>query len=621
MRLQPKNLSIHILCKENQLPLGTKNLLGLGLKFCTAPTIPSPKIKETLQKLAYKIRTKHYLESTNRNEINEYIPQLYKKIRGWNPPPATAQTEHQLDNFENNIKKAILTNTRKHQKFFNLTESQRTTLKELKNSTDIIILPSDKNLGPAILDYKSYITQILIEHLLTSSYQQLSPTEAKQQSEFTKTQLMNLYNHHKHMLSQAEVDYFKRSVTGFHRNPIFYGMPKVHKSPLSFRPVVSCVNSFPSIFSTWLDFRMKQLLQFIPSYVKNSNSLISELRMLDIPPGAKLFTADATAMYTNIDVNTGLMAFRTLFNTYKDAIPQTFPTEFFLSTLEIVMKNNIFTFGDTSWLQLQGTAMGTPAAPLYSIITFGIHENTQILNNFQQNLFFYRRYIDDILGIWVESSETDWQEFKVKLNQFGTLKWNIEELTEHTNFLDLQISIENNKIQTKTFQKDMNLYTYIPPLSAHPNSCFKGLITGEILRYWCQNSNKNDFINITSLFIQRLVNRGHQINDIVKTLMSAAASIDNAATGTYNSSLSNKERSNNDNTLYIHWRYHPQDISKHTIRNIYNTTLKGTDGFSQMRIALSRHKNLREILCRSQLDPNNNVQVSEIINSLTYRHT
>jgi len=66
---------------------------------------------------------------------------------------------------------------------------------------------------------------------------------------------------------------------------------------------------------------MKQLLQFIPSYVKNSNSLISELRMLDIPPGAKLFTADATAMYTNIDVNTGLMAFQTLFNTYKDTIP------------------------------------------------------------------------------------------------------------------------------------------------------------------------------------------------------------------------------------------------------------------------------------------------------------
>jgi hypothetical protein len=107
----------------------------------------------------------------------------------------------------------------------------------------------------------------------------------------------------------------------------------------------------------------------------------------------------------------------------------------------------------------------------------------------------------------------------------------------------------------------MNLYTYIPPLSAHPNSCYKGMITGEILRYWCQNSNKKDFINITLLFIQRLVNQGHQIRDIVKTIMSAAASFDNAATGTYNQSISNQERPNNDNTLYIHWRYHPYNIS------------------------------------------------------------
>jgi len=54
------------------------------------------------------------------------------------------------------------------------------------------------------------------------------------------------------------------------------------------------------------------------------------------------------------------------------------------------MKNNIFTFRDTFWQQLRGTAMGTPATPLYSIKIFGMHENTQILNQFQQNIFFYK---------------------------------------------------------------------------------------------------------------------------------------------------------------------------------------------------------------------------------------
>jgi hypothetical protein len=163
----------------------------------------------------------------------------------------------------------------------------------------------------------------------------------------------------------------------------------------------------------------------------------------------------------------------------------------------------------------------------------------------------------------------------------------------------------------------MKLYTYIPPLSAHPNSCFKGFITGEILCYWSQNSNKQDFISITPQLIQRLVNRGHQLYDNIKIIKSAATSINNTATGTYNRSITINEQTDNDSTLYIHWCYHPYDISKQTLRNAYNNTLNGIDGFSQMKIATSRQKHLREILCRSQLDPEHIIKVSKILQSLT----
>jgi hypothetical protein len=74
----------------------------------------------------------------------------------------------------------------------------------------------------------------------------------------------------------------------------------------------------------------------------------------------------------------------------------------------------------------------------------------------------------------------------------------------------------------------MNLYTYIQPLSAHPKSCFKGLITGELLQYWHQNTDEKDFINITSLFIKRLTQRGHRTQDIIPILQRTAASIDNS---------------------------------------------------------------------------------------------
>jgi hypothetical protein len=46
----------------------------------------------------------------------------------------------------------------------------------------------------------------------------------------------------------------------------------------------------------------------------------------------------------------------------------------------------------------------------------------------------------------------------------------------------------------------MNLYLYIPHLSAHPPSCFKGLIAG---KYWLKN-NSEDYKNILVKFIERL---------------------------------------------------------------------------------------------------------------------
>jgi hypothetical protein len=37
---------------------------------------------------------------------------------------------------------------------------------------------------------------------------------------------------------------------------------------------------------------------------------------------------------------------------------------------------------------------------------------------------------------------------------------------------------------------------------------------GEIVRYWAKNTQEKGFIHITQLFIQRLIQRGHRIEDI-----------------------------------------------------------------------------------------------------------
>eukprot|EP00957_Ditylum_brightwellii_P024585 1857090-Ditylum_brightwellii.AAC.1 len=85
---------------------------------------------------------------------------------------------------------------------------------------------------------------------------------------------------------------------------MFYFLAKVHKSPWKTRPVVSCAGSLLAAVSTWLDFHLQRLRKFLPSFIKDSADLCADLEKLGVLPGdAKMFTTDATAMYTTINLD------------------------------------------------------------------------------------------------------------------------------------------------------------------------------------------------------------------------------------------------------------------------------------------------------------------------------
>jgi len=614
---QPINLTFHNLCKQQRLPTGSKELLGLNLKFCLA-TKPLPnEIKRTVIKMAKSIRTQQYLVETGIDNNSTYIKQIYKKNPTWNPPPATLLIEDKITEFEKALKEIQqnLFIKNKYRKITNLNPIQSIALQQLKRNTNITIKPTDKNLGPAAMDTEDYITQILKEHLLTADYNQLSKTEAYLKMDQLKTNFKNLIQSNLDVLSKPEVIFFQRSLASYHRLPLLYGLPKVHKTPVSLRPVVSTSGSLSAIFSTWLDYKMKELLPLIKSHIHNSFQIIEDFKTLELPENALLFSADAISMYTNINTDIGITSIKDFLEINKIKISQDFPHSLFLQVLELVMRNNIFAFADTYWHQRSGTAMGTPAACAYAMITFGHYENTTILQDFTPNLLYYKRYIDDVVGIWLPPEQNNtalWSQFKEKLNGWGQLNWKIEDPSKHTVFLDLELTINRTKITTKTYQKNMNLYLYIPPFSAHPPSCFKGLVTGELRRYWLQNS-PEDFQEILCKFIDRLLQRGHDIHYISYLMEQAAISLDRS------SKLQKTNDTDSDNILYIHRTYHPIGPQRHDIRILYQKILEPHLNFDKMTVAISRPPNLRDILTKAKVIPPPGIEVSTIIEHLKNR--
>jgi len=262
---QPTNSTFHNLCTINKIPLGTKQLLGLNLNFCLASNKIPNSIPNTIRNMAYNIRTAYYLKNQGTHNTTEYIKQIYVKNRNWNPPPAPIDIKNKITEFERALQEAYSAQISKLNKvnLKNLSIPWQKTLALLKNNTNFTIKSTDKSLGPAILDTSSYVKQVLKNHLLTKDYQQLTTEEVKHRMENLKTLLKNLLHTHKNSLSKPETLYFRRKLQLFHKMPVFYGLPKVHKSPMALCPVISTCGSLLSIFFTWLDFKMKELLPFV----------------------------------------------------------------------------------------------------------------------------------------------------------------------------------------------------------------------------------------------------------------------------------------------------------------------------------------------------------------------
>ena len=87
-----------------------------------------------------------------------------------------------------------------------------------------------------------------------------------------------------------------------------------------------------------------------------------------------------TSLYTSISHNYEIEAILYWIDTYPETINNRFSKEFIIEGLLFVLENNVVCFSDEYFQQLQGTAMGTNAAPTYSTLTVGYMGKMQPLH-------------------------------------------------------------------------------------------------------------------------------------------------------------------------------------------------------------------------------------------------
>lgn len=91
------------------------------------------------------------------------------------------------------------------------------------------------------------------------------------------------------------------------RTPIFYMLPQIHKMNNPGRPVISSGNNHAEKMSAYVDEFLRPTAEQLPFYIRDTTDFIQGIVSGRLPVECYLVTFDISSLYTNIDIDEGLI--------------------------------------------------------------------------------------------------------------------------------------------------------------------------------------------------------------------------------------------------------------------------------------------------------------------------
>ena len=129
-------------------------------------------------------------------------------------------------------------------------------------------------------------------------------------------------------------------------------------------------------------------------------------------------------------------------------------------------------------------------------------------------ILYFGRYRDDCLVLW-DGTDEKLQELYSFINTLNPdLKFTMEIGNQSICFLDLRISIAENKLTTTVYSKPTDSHLYLHADSCHKKSSGKGIRKGVALRLLRICSSDDDYPAKSIEYTKYLVNRGHDLKSV-----------------------------------------------------------------------------------------------------------
>ena len=284
----------------------------------------------------------------------------------------------------------------------NLSPEEKKALQELISDHTIRIMKADKGNCTVIMDKKDYNDKIM--HLLNDrNVYQILPVGDKS-IEITEKKVNKLeYGFAKEnkittpVYHQLKCD---KAVT-----PKFYGLPKIHKSDVPLRPIVSFIGAPTYCLAKFLVGILSSLLS-LEYTVQNSSQFVRLINNFQCLSDECLVSFDVVSLFTSISVPETLSIISNLLlsdNLLHERTNLT-PSDV-IKCVELCLYSTVFSFNHSLYRQIFGAPMGSCISPVVANI-FMEHIERQALSTFREPPRIWLRYVDDVFCV-IKSSVID----------------------------------------------------------------------------------------------------------------------------------------------------------------------------------------------------------------------
>lgn len=501
-------LNIHNLSHVKNIPFFVKFVLALGLNFCCIEK-PSKidftlNMAKNLKRIAWRI---HFLLLGKESELNAFdkfligckkrlnkttkLPKVFNEIF---PDPFT------YDNMYNKVMKNY---NKKH--IFPPPELI-IKCKDFLSSNNLIVRNADKNAGVCVIN-KDWHDQEVNNHL--HDLQTYIPS-CRVQYERKMDEVIDKI---KYLKIKLKDDLWLDSLLFYDHKPAsFYILPKIHKKYTKFppgRPISSTCQTVNRNVSALVDYILKPIMAQIPNVLLDTTHFLILLQELNLCKHKRyaLVTFDIDSMYTNLQVSRCKKFCIEGYETFGILEQKVVDTNNLMHLLDLCLDFSFVKFNNEYFIQKRGIQMGNAAS--VSVANISAYYELKMLFEDKPEIVFNVRFVDDGFMIIDTTSIIDLDTWLRSTFQHAFLTFTTSYSFTEINFLDVNISLNENIISTSVYKKPMSKNMYLSVYSNHPKHLLRALPYSQAIRIKRICSDDDKCKNEIAEMFDRFMDRGY----------------------------------------------------------------------------------------------------------------